>query len=206
MTDSTNGSTLTLDNAGNMTLAGTLTAAGATLTGDLDMTGNDINNVGTINAGTGNIGTVNATTVNASVGNITTVNSTTINNTGNATIGVDLAVGGNIAADGSVSAGGDITTTDGDIITVNGDVMAGTITLDSSTGRVSGVSDGLAANDVATFGQLTSAVNTLNACIDVIDSRLTNLEGRSEQAFKGIAMGFALNAAPLNLDNGEGGV
>jgi len=276
VTDSTNGSTFTLDNAGNGTFAGTITAAGATLTGDLDMTGNDINNVGTINAvagnvgtvnsdtvnsttvnagtvntdtvnagtvnadtgnigtvnsttvnagtvnattgniatvnsdtvnaTTGNIGTVNATTVNASFGNITTVNSTTINNTGNATIGSDLAVGGNIAADGSVTAGGGISTTSGDIVTVTGDVMAGSIILDSSTGRVSGVSDSVAANDVATFGQLTSAVNTLNARIDVIDGRVTNLEYQSKQAFQGIAMGFAMNAAPLNLSNGEGGI
>ena len=36
--------------------------------------------------------------------------------------------------------------------------------------------------------------------------RVTELESRSAQAFQGVAMGFAMNAAPLNLANGESGM
>jgi autotransporter adhesin len=78
--------------------------------------------------------------------------------------------------------------------------------MNGSTGRISGVSNGIAASDVATFGQLTSAVNTLDGKISLLDGRLVRVEGDTERALQGVAMGFALNSAPMSLSAGESGV
>ncbi len=214
VTDSTNGQTYMLDNAGNSTQTGDATigqdlfvggnsavTGNSTVGGTLTVTGLTNANGGLATNGA-NI-TTSGGSINAGSGDISTtgqVNAGTLAVTGGATIGQDLAVGGNISADGNIS------TTDGDIVTVNGNVSAGSITMNGSNGRITGVSDGVDRMDVATFGQLTDAVDTLNARIDVLDGRVTNLEYRSKQAFQGVAMGFAMNAAPLNLDPGEGGM
>lgn len=131
--------------------------------------------------------------------------------TSNATIGQDLAVGRNL------TVAGNITTTTGDIVTVSGDVVAGGIRLDSSTGRVTGVAAGVANTDAVNVGQLNSAVtgslavvnariDTLSGRVDLINGRISGLEDDARKAFQGVAMGFAMNAAPLNLANGEGGI
>lgn len=133
--------------------------------------------------------------------------------TSNATIGQDLAVARNLTVAGNASVTGNISTTAGDIVTVTGDVVAGGIRLDSSTGRVTGVAAGSAATDAVNVGQLNGAVSTLNARIDtvnarvdVLNARISDIEDNSKRAFQGVAMGFAMNAAPLNLANGEGGL
>lgn len=188
----TSGSPVVIDDSAAVT--GTLTVDLAVFAeGGVATLGANINTGG---------GTINL--VGGNIVNVGSVGSGTLAVTSNATIGQDLSVGRNL------TVAGNITTTTGDIVTVSGDVVAGGIRLDSSTGRVTGVAAGVANTDAVNLGQLNAAVTgslaAVNARIDTLGGRVSILEDDARKAFQGVAMGFAMNAAPLNLANGEGGI
>lgn len=208
VSDSTNGTTFVLDDAGNGTFTGDVSAVDGTFSGNIQSS--TLNTTGDATIGRDlQVNRNLAVTGNSALTGTLTVAGLTSANGGIATNGATIITSGGAISTGAGSistTSGNISTTSGDIVTVTGDVVAGNIRLDSATGRIQGVSSGTLASDVATFGQLTTSVNTLNSRIDATNARVTVLEHESRQAFQGVAMGFAMNAAPLNLANGEGGI
>lgn len=189
-----------------------------TVSGQLNANGGIVTNNANINAGTG--------TITAATGNITTVNATTVNTatlstTGAATIGTTLSVGTNLTVAGTSDLRGAIVNTStgvggvnnavvvNDALTVTGNVGVGTVVINSTTNKVSGLANAAltSTSTEAVTGQQLFATNTaltsLTGRVDVLE---TNLNRTREKAYQGIAMNFALNAAPLNLANGEKGI
>jgi len=134
----------------------------------------------------GNItNTGNYTTTN---GNITTTNGTIT--------GASLVSTGNLTVAGNAAVTGNYTTTTGNITTTSGRIQAGTVTINSGgSNKIAGLANATlsATSTEAVTGQQLFATNEL-------------LRKTRKKAYQGIAMGFASNAAPLNLDNGEGGI
>jgi hypothetical protein len=132
---------------------------------------------------------------NASISNVTVTGVANINtaNISNATIANTLTVGGLLSANGGIVTNG------ANIDVGTGNVTAGTIVLNGTTNQITGLSAGTAPDHAVNKGQLDAVYNELSTRID-------QFYHRDEQAFQGVAMAFALNAAPLNLDDGESGV
>ena len=136
----------------------------------------------------------------ASISNVTVTGAATINmatistaSIGSATVANTLTVGGLLTANGGI-------VTNGATVAVGtGKVTAGSVTIDGTTNRISGLSPGINPTDAVNMAQFTTAV-------DGINFRLDDLEHKNRIADQGVAMGFAMNAAPLNLSNGESGV
>lgn len=205
-TDSTNGVTFTVDNAGNMANLGN-----STVGGNLQVNGNaNISGLTTTN-GISNTGTI------TSSGNITssgTVTGATLVSAGATAVGTNLTVGGTAAIAGNASVGGNLavvgsySTTAGNIVTGTGQVWAGNIRINNS-GRISGLANATLSgtSTEAVTGQQLFATNNALAALDAREASNFNLlSRRSDKAYQGVAMGFAMNAAPLNLDDGQGGV
>ena len=114
-------------------------------------------------------------------------------NISSATIANTLTVGG------LLSANGGITTNGANIDVGTGNVNVGTVQINGTTNRITGLADGVAPNDAVNKGQLDGVFNELDGRLDVV-------ERNNRRAFEGVAMGFAMNAAPLSLGNGEFGV
>jgi len=119
------------------------------------------------------------------VANINVANISTANVIG------DLTVGGTVSVAGVANFDSDVN--------VGGNVNVGTIQLNSTTNRITGLAAGVDPTDAVNKSQLDAVYNELDHRIDVI-------ERKHEKALQGVAMGFAMNAAPLNLDNGESGI
>ena len=197
--DTTNGNTLLIDNTGAISNNGGTQYGGAVrvndtlsvrdglevLTGQADFR-QQIVNLGNANGG--------AVYVNDNF----TVQ-------GNSQLVGTLSVGGLATTNGinnvtgNIANAGNYTTGTGNITTTSGQIAAGTIRINpTNNGTISGLSNG-ALNSTSTeavTGQQLFATNQL----------LANTNRRVDKAYQGIAMGFASNAAPLNLANGEGGI
>ncbi len=130
-------------------------------------------------------------------------NSVALGNNSVNTAANQVNIGGrNLAGVNDIAATGNITT--GNV------VINGTNSTITGLTAVTPVANGNAA---ATTGQLyqtnlmLASMGSGIADLDAREARNFNyLNSRSEKAFQGVAMGFALTAAPLNLANGEGGI
>lgn len=221
----TNGtvSTGTLTTSGNATVGGTLAVTGATTT-------NGITNAGGI-VNTGGLSTDTLTTSgNATVGgnlavagnyattngNITTTNGTisgaSLVSTGATSVGTNLTVGGTSDFRGAIFNGG---SANGgalyvnDALTVTGEVAVGTIRVNPTTNKISGLANATLSgtSTEAVTGQQLFATNNALAALDAREAaHFSLLMKRADKAYQGVAMGFASNSAPLNLANGEGGI
>lgn len=221
--------------AGTLNALGGLAVTGGTTTDSLTVTGatvtNGITNTGNIStttlstSGNATIGgalavTGNYTTTNGSItttnGNITATNGTVTGaalvSTGTTSVGTNLTVGGTSDFRGAIFNGG---TANGgalyvnDALTVTGEVAVGTIRVNPTTNKISGLSNATlsSTSTEAVTGQQLFATNTALATLDAREaSHFSLLMKRADKAYQGVAMGFASNAAPLNLDNGEGGI
>ena len=190
--DSTNGQTFAVSNTGNVSAAGSLTTGGA------------------VNAGGGvNTATLVNGTANTGAG-ITINDSLTVSGTNATTLGGALTVGGLTTFNGAVQANGNITVGDGVAGVGNGTTA---LSINATTQRISGLAAGdissAASTDAVTGGQLyatNQAIAGFNAGLISVNNRVDLLSRRVDKAYQGVAMGFASNAAPLNLANGEGGI
>lgn len=100
-------------------------------------------------------------------------------------------------------------------LAANGGLTSGTINVNNATSganKISGLASGTlsAASSDAVTGQQLFATNQaivgLSAGLVSVNNRVDLLSRRVDKAYQGVAMGFAMNAAPLNLANGEGGI
>ena len=202
--NSTVGGTLAV--TGATTLTGLLTANGGVSTTTLTTSGNAT--IGGDVAVTGNYATTN--------GNITTTNGTisgaSLVSTGTTSVGTNLTVGGTSDFRGAIFNGG---TANGgalyvnDALTVTGEVAVGTIRMSPTTNKISGLANATLSgtSTEAVTGQQLFATNNALAALDAREAaHFSLLMKRADKAYQGVAMGFASNAAPLNLDNGEGGI
>ena len=202
--NSTVGGTLAV--TGATTLTGLLTANGGVSTTTLTTSGNAT--IGGDVAVTGNYATTN--------GNITTTNGTisgaSLVSTGTTSVGTNLTVGGTSDFRGAIFNGG---TANGgalyvnDALTVTGEVAVGTIRVNPTTNKISGLANATLSgtSTEAVTGQQLFATNNALAALDAREAaHFSLLMKRADKAYQGVAMGFASNAAPLNLDNGEGGI
>ncbi|MBK9012305.1 hypothetical protein [Novosphingobium sp.] len=202
--NSTVGGTLAV--TGATTLTGLLTANGGVSTTTLATSGNAT--IGGDVAVTGNYATTN--------GNITTTNGTisgaSLVSTGTTSVGTNLTVGGTSDFRGAIFNGG---TANGgalyvnDALTVTGEVAVGTIRMSPTTNKISGLANATLSgtSTEAVTGQQLFATNNALAALDAREAaHFSLLMKRADKAYQGVAMGFASNAAPLNLDNGEGGI
>jgi hypothetical protein len=223
LTNAGNIATGTLGTTGNATVGGGLAVTGATTTNGLTNTGNiataTLGTTGNATVG-GGLAVTGATTTNGIVnaGNIAT---TTLTTSGNATIGGNLTaasstitaaslsssgattIGTNLTVGGNVAVAGNFNTPAGNITTTAGRIQAGTVTLNAgNSNRISGLAnaDLSATSTDAVTGQQLFATNAL------VDLTRFELRRTRNRAFQGVAMGFAANAAPLNLANGESGL
>lgn len=177
---------------GNSTGALVVNAATTTLNGAVtvtnNLTTNGISNTGLISTGTlttSGLATLNSASVTngLTVGGLTTTNG--ISNTGN------------------IANSGNYTTTTGNITTTSGQIAAGTIRINpSNNNTISGLANAAlnATSTEAVTGQQLFATN------QTVAAHYAQLMNRADKAYQGVAMGFAMNAAPLNLANGEGGI
>ncbi|MFN4241336.1 MAG: hypothetical protein ACK4E5_11930, partial [Erythrobacter cryptus] len=181
---------------GNTSIGGTLGVTGLTST-------NGIANTGTI----------------TSTGNITsggTITGAALVSTGDTSVGANLTVGGAASIAGATSIGGALsvvgnyTTAAGNISTTTGQIRAGNVLINpSNNGKITGLTDATlsaTSTDAVTGRQL----NATNLALAALDARVTQdidrLFNRTDKAYQGVAMAFAMNAAPLSLSNGEGGI
>jgi len=134
------------------------------------------------------------TTTSATVGTNLTVGGQT--STGSLAVTNNASIGGNIAVTGNYS------TTTGNITPGTGTISAGTIAMNGATGRISGLSNATlsATSTEAVTGQQLFATNNRVTALEA------GLDDTRRKAYQGIAMGFAMNAAPLNLSAGEFGL
>jgi hypothetical protein len=200
----------TLQTGGNASIGGALAVAGATTTNGITNTGNIATN--TLST-TGNaiVGGNLAVTGQTSTGTLITA--------GAASVGTNLTVAGTTDVRGAIFNGG---TANGgavyvnDALTVNGPVNVGSVVISNTTGKISGLTNATlsSTSTEAVTGQQLFATNTaltaLSGAVTTLDNReaahFTLLSRENKKAFQGVAMGFAMNAAPLNLANGEGGI
>ncbi len=202
-----NGLTVTSGGAnitGNSSVTGNLGVSGTTTTGALAVTNNA--SVGGNLAVTGTTTLTGALTAN---GGVSTTNLVT---SGTATVGTNLTVMGTTDVRGAIFNGG---TANGgavyvnDALTVTGNVGVGTVVINSSTNKISGLANATlsSSSTEAVTGQQLFATNTALATLDAREAaHYSLLNHRADKAYQGVAMGFAMNAAPLNLDDGEGGI
>lgn len=177
------------------------TSGNATIGGALAVTGNYTTTNGSITTTNGNITATNGTVTGAA-----------LVSTGTTSVGTNLTVGGTSDFRGAIFNGG---TANGgalyvnDALTVTGEVAVGTIRVNPTTNKISGLSNATlsSTSTEAVTGQQLFATNTALATLDAREaSHFSLLMKRADKAYQGVAMGFASNAAPLNLDNGEGGI
>ena len=146
-------------------------------------------------------------------------------------IGGQLSVGGVIASNGIANVGvisstGNVVVGDGIVaITsaaevtragINQAALTTGVVIDATTQRISGVANGTlsATSSEAVTGAQLFATNTavtglqtgLANLTTTVNQNFLTLTDRANKAYQGVAMGFASNAAPLNLANGEGGI
>lgn len=157
-------------------------------------------------------GGTTSTTVTVSNAGVTVVDTTNgqtfaVSNTGNATLLGTLTAGGvNTGATGNIVAGNGIAASAGQNAIVTG------VTIDAVTQRITGVANGVVSatsNDVVTGQQLFATnqqIAGFNAGLVAVNNRVDLLSNRVDKAYQGVAMGFAMNAAPISLANGEGGI
>ena len=100
-------------------------------------------------------------------------------------------------------------------LAANGGLTSGTINVNNATSganKISGLANGTlsAASTDAVTGQQLFATNgrvtALEAGMISVNNRVDLLSRRVDKAYQGVAMGFAMNAAPISLANGEGGI
>jgi trimeric autotransporter adhesin len=93
-------------------------------------------------------------------------------------------------------------------LAANGGITSGTINVNNATSganKISGLANGTlsaASTDAVTGQQLFATNQSILAFQNQLN--LTNV--RVDKANQGVAMGFAMNAAPISLANGEGGI
>ena len=166
--------------------------------------------IGTANVATGNIGTANVTTATIGTANVTTATIGTAN-VATATIGTANVTTGNIGTANVMTA---------NIVTANaatGNIGTANVTtaLNVSPGatinmggnRLMNVAAPVAGTDAANksyvdanVGVVASDVATLSNRVDrelaTVNTRLADLGHRSDQAFSGVAMAFAMAGVP----------
>ena len=205
-----------LATTGNSSVGGTLAVTGATtLTGLLTANGG-VNTTNLAASGNASVGGNLAVTGNSTIGGNETVTGTI---TGGALVSVGTTtVGTNLTVNGTSNLLGAITNTGtanggavyvNDALTVNGPVTVGTIVASNTTNKISGLANATlsSTSTEAVTGQQLFATNTALTALDAREAaHFSLLSQRADKAYQGIAMGFAANAAPLNLDNGEGGI
>lgn len=181
---------LTAQNGASVANGLTVTSGGATITGNTSVTGN-LSATGSV---TGN--TVVATT-SASVGTNLTVGGQT--QTGTLAVTGAATVGGTLGVTGLTSTNGISNT--GNIATGTGTITAGTVAINGTTNKISGLANATlsATSTEAVTGQQLFATNNRVTALEV------GYDDLRRKSYQGTAMNFALNAAPLNLANGESG-
>lgn len=177
-------------------------------------------------SGTGNTGTGSQTENLVTAGAIrfsqTTGTSTFDPDTGDVTYTATAGKTMNLDVNGLTvtdTAGGTVALTSGGLVVGDGiaassgqAAIASGVRIDSTTQKITGLANGTIAqnsSDAVTGGQLWAVqgqLDGLTSGLTAINNRVDLLSRRVDKAYQGVAMGFASNAAPLNLANGEGGI
>jgi len=212
--DTTNGNTLLIDNFGRISNPGANNFGYVTVNDDLSVTGTLVAEGNAyINGTTFARGAI----VNDLAGNggaVLVDDDLTVS--GNTALAGTLSVGGVSTFNGAVQANANVVVGDGIAASAGQPAIATGVTINATTQRISGVANGVISStstDVVTGQQLnatnvqvaanTTAITNLTA---TVNANYAQLMDRADKAYQGVAMGFAMNAAPLSLDNGEGGL